>query len=78
MTLDAIKEAIQYLPEEERRKLAGWFKKMEELAWDEDLGRHFSPGGRGHPPLIEIQREASEGKARQLEDGLAQRRNTHS
>jgi hypothetical protein len=32
MTLEAIKEAIQHLPEAERRKLAGWFEGMEEAA----------------------------------------------
>ena len=47
MTLEAIKEAIQHLPEEERRQLAGWFDAMEEAAWDEEMKRDFAPGGNG-------------------------------
>jgi hypothetical protein len=32
LTLETIKEAIKHLPEEERRKLAGWFEGLEEAA----------------------------------------------
>jgi hypothetical protein len=45
MRLDAIKEAIQHLPEEDRWKLAGWFDEMK-AAWDEKLSRDFAPGSR--------------------------------
>ncbi|MGA2878496.1 MAG: hypothetical protein ABSG13_06065 [Bryobacteraceae bacterium] len=78
MTLEAIKEAINHLPEEERRKLAGWFEGMEEAAWDEEMKRDFASGGKGEPLAKEIQREISEGKARPLEEGLAERRRSHS
>ncbi|HTR36220.1 MAG TPA: hypothetical protein VMH80_09975 [Bryobacteraceae bacterium] len=78
MTLDAIKEAIQHLPEEERRQLAGWFGQMEEAAWDQDVQRDFAPGGKGERLLEEIQREISEGKAQPLEEGLAERRHARS
>lgn len=74
MTLENIKEAIKDLPEEERRKLAGWFEEMEEAAWDEDLKRDFSPGGRGERLAKEVQREIYEGNARPLEEGLSKRR----
>ena len=47
MTLDAIKEAIQRLPIEERWKLADWFAEIGESAWDQELKRDFAPGGRG-------------------------------
>jgi hypothetical protein len=66
MTLEAIKEAIPHLPEEEGRKLDGWFEGMEEAAWDEDLKRDSAPGGKGERLAKEIQREISEGKARPL------------
>lgn len=66
-----VQEAIKHLPEDERQKLAGWFEEMEETAWDEDLTRDFSSGGRGERLAKEIQREVSEGKARPLEEGLA-------
>jgi len=77
MTLEAIKEAITHLPEEERRKLAGWFKGME-VAWDEEMKRDFAPGGKGERLAQEIQREVSEGKSRPLEEGLEKRRRSHS
>lgn len=35
MTLEAIKEAIQHLPDEERHELAEWFERMEEAAPEE-------------------------------------------
>jgi hypothetical protein len=74
MTLEAIKEAIQHLPQEERRALAGWFEKMEEVAWDEQLKRDFAAGGKGEKVAREIRREIAEGKARPLEEGLEKRR----
>ena len=78
MTLETIKEAIKHLPEEERRKLVGWFEGLEEAAWDDDLKRDFSPGGRGEQLAKEIQREISVGKATPLDEGLAKRRRSHS
>jgi hypothetical protein len=54
MTVDAIKEAIQHLPEQERWKLAGWFDAMEETAWDEEMKRDFAPGGRGEKLASQI------------------------
>ncbi len=74
MTLEAIKEAIQHLPENERRLLAGWFDAMEEMAWDEDMQRDFAPCGKGELLTKQIQQEISEGNARPLEEGLAKRR----
>jgi hypothetical protein len=74
MTLEAIKEAIKHLPEQERWKLAGWFEEMEETAWDEGIERNFAPGGKGELLAKEIRREISAGKARPLEEGLAKRR----
>ena len=74
MTLKAIKEAIQHLPEEERRQLAGWFERLEEAVWDEEIQRDFAPSAKGEWLAKEIQREISEGKARPLDEGLARRR----
>jgi hypothetical protein len=74
MTLEAIKEAIQHLPENERCQLAGWFDAMEETAWDEYMRRDFAPGGKGERLAKQIQQEISRGTARPLEEGLAKRR----
>ena len=74
MTLQAIKEAIEHLSEEERRKLADWFEDLEEAAWDAEIERDFSLGGRCERLMKEIQQEVSEGKAQPLEEALAKRR----
>jgi hypothetical protein len=63
VTLEAIKEAIKHLPEDERRELVGWFDAMEEAAWDEQMKRDFAPGGKGELLKEEIHREISERKA---------------
>jgi hypothetical protein len=47
MVTDSIKEAIQHLPEAERRELAGWLEEMEEAAWDAEIEHDSAPGGRG-------------------------------
>jgi hypothetical protein len=74
MTLQAIKEAIEHLPEQERRELADWFEAMENAIWDEEIKRDFSPGGRGESLAKEIREEIAQGKATPLEEGLAKRR----
>lgn len=78
MTLDAIKEAIQHLPTEDRRKLADWLDKIEEAAWDEEIKQDFAPGGRGESLANQIRQEIAEGRATPLEDGLAKRRRSPS
>jgi hypothetical protein len=39
MTMEAIQEAIQQLPQADRRKLASWFDELEEKAWDAEMER---------------------------------------
>jgi radical SAM superfamily enzyme YgiQ (UPF0313 family) len=78
MTLEAIKEAIEHLPEDERRKLADWIDEREDAVWDEQIQRDFSSGGRGEELLEEIRQEAAEGKAQPLTEGLATRRKSRS
>ena len=63
MTLQATKEAIEHLPADERRELADWFERMEDVAWDDQIARDFSAGGRGERLLNEVRREAAEGRA---------------
>ena len=57
MTVDAIKAAIEQLSEPERRKLADWFIELEEQAWDAEMKRDFSSGGRGHNLVDKINQE---------------------
>jgi hypothetical protein len=73
MTVDAIKDAIQQLPQEERTYLAAWLNEMEYDEWDKEMAKDFSSGGRGTQFLEEVQREIAEGKSRPMEEGFRQR-----
>jgi hypothetical protein len=73
MTVDAIKDAINQLSDADRKQLAEWFEQLEEQAWDEEIERDFSPGGRGMALLKKLETEIAEGKTQPLEDGWAER-----
>jgi hypothetical protein len=74
MTVEAIKEAIAQLSDADRRQLADWFEELEAQAWDEQIERDFSRGGRGVPLLAELEREINEGKTRPIDEVCAERR----
>jgi hypothetical protein len=57
MTVEAIKSAIQELSEPDRQELASWFEELEERAWDAEMERDFSPGGRGYDLVKRINSE---------------------
>ncbi len=57
MTVEEIKAAIRQLSEPERRSLADWFEQLEEAAWDAQIERDSSPGGRGEHLLRKINGE---------------------
>ena len=78
MMLQAIKEAIEHLPKEDRRKLAAWFEELGNAAWDGQIARDFAPGGRGERLAKEIRQEIAEGKSRPLAEGLAKRHKTRA
>ena len=73
MTLDAIKEAIEQLPQEQQTVLANWLSERDWKSWDEQIERDFSPGGPGTPLLAELEREIAEGKTHPMEEGFARR-----
>jgi hypothetical protein len=77
MTVEAIKAAIEQLSEPERRKLADWFTELEEQAWDAEMERDFSPGGRGHHLVEKINQEIDKAKFAPLEEGLPSRQERH-
>ena len=74
MTIDALKEAIVGLPDEERHSLAAWIIELDYDDWDKEMAKDFSPGGRGAHLVEEIKREIAEGKARPMAEGFAQHR----
>ena len=78
MSVEAIQEAIEELSAADRKKLADWIEDLEEQAWDEEIERDFSPGGRGVPFLKQMKREIAEGKAHPIEEGFAARRKSSS
>jgi hypothetical protein len=61
MTVEALKAEISKLPPDDRRQLADWIADLEEEAWDEEIARDFSPGGRGEALLNEIHEEIANG-----------------
>lgn len=74
MSIDAIKEAITQLPDDERGSLVAWIMEQEYDDWDKEMARDFSPGGRGYHLVDAIDREIEEGKFTSLEQGLESRR----
>ena len=74
MTVEAIKEAIAGLPEEERHSLAVWLNELDYDEWDKEMVKDFSPGGRGYHLVEKVKKDIAEGKARPMEEGSAARR----
>jgi len=73
MTVEAIKAAIEELTEPERQALADWFDELEEQAWDAQMERDFSAGGRGHHLVEKINQEIDKGRFTPLVEGLRSR-----
>ena len=61
MTLAAIKDAIEKLSDEERAALASWLASMEAQAWDAQITKDFSPGGRGMKLMEEVDAQIKQG-----------------
>jgi len=78
MTVEAIKDAIQQLPENERTSLAAWLNELEYDDWDKEMVQDFSPGGCGTKWAEQIRREIAEGESSAMEEGLRHRRGTRS
>ena len=72
MSIDAIKEAISRLPDDERHLLAAWLNELDYDDWDRKMVADFSPGGRGAALVEAIEREVGQGQAPPFEEGLAQ------
>ena len=72
MTVEDIKAAIEQLPEPERLELADWLDAMRNRAWDAEMERDFSSGGRGMRLLEEVEADIREGRVKPLEEFLAE------
>jgi hypothetical protein len=62
MGIEAVKEAIRALPEEERRQLEDWLAEE----WDQEMERDFSPTGQGRVLIERIDAEINAGKFRPI------------
>ena len=76
MKVEAIKEAIAELPAEEKTRLAAWIVRQDLLEWDRQIEQDFSAGGRGMALLEEAEADVRQGRARPLDDVLAEARAT--
>ena len=61
MTVEAIKQAIASLSEQERASLAAWMIEQDYDEWDMQMARDFSPGGRGHQIVDKVNRDIDKG-----------------
>jgi hypothetical protein len=66
MTVDAIKDAITGLPDEDKIALATWlsFQTMDE--WDRQMARDFAPEGRGAHVIEKVKADIHAGKFRPM------------
>lgn len=72
MTVEAIKDAIVHLSEQERKQLADWFEEIEEEAWDREMEKDFAPGGRGAHLLEEVKADIAAGRTKPMSEFLAE------
>ena len=73
MTVEALKEAIAELSEEERAAMASWIVEHEYDEWDKQMVKDFSPGGRFSHLVEEINRQIDEGQFRPMSEGFGER-----
>ena len=62
MSLAEIEKAVDELSPSELSKLAAYIARRDKLAWDEELEKDFSPGGRHEKALEKIDAEIDSGK----------------
>ena len=74
MTVEAIKEAIDHLPDEGKTAVAAWIVEQDMKAWDKQIEEDFSPGGAGMPLLEQVKGDIRTGKFKPFEEGRKPRR----
>ena len=66
MTVDAIKDAITGLPDEDKIALATWLSLQTMDEWDRQRARDFAPGGRGFHVIEKVKADIRAGKFRPM------------
>ena len=62
MTLEAIKEAIEQLPHQEKSALLDWLNERDLREWDAQIEEDFSPGGAGMALLQDVDKRIEQGR----------------
>jgi hypothetical protein len=68
MTLEALKQAIAELPDEEKAALATWLNEQEMDEWDRKMDKDFSPGGRGMRVVDKVKADIRAGKFKPMDE----------
>ena len=63
MSLAEIKNAVAELTPQELTELAAFIQAQDRLAWDREIEEDFSPGGKHHTLLAEIDAAVNTGDA---------------
>ena len=66
MTVDAIKDAMPGLPDEDTEALATWLSLQTMDEWDRQMVRDFAPGGRGVHVIEKVRADSRAGKFRPM------------
>ena len=66
MSLAEIKSAVKELSPGELAELAAFIREQDNLAWDMEIERDFSPGGKHHGALAEIDAAIQAGDVKPL------------
>ena len=74
MTVEAIKDAIQHLPEDERTSLVAWLNDMEYDDWDREMAKDLSSAGWGARWAQQLKEEAAQAENQPIQDGFRKRR----
>ena len=70
MTVEALKEAITDLSDDDKLALAAWLNLQTMDEWDRQMQHDFSPGGRGYHLVDRVKRDIAEGKARPMKEAV--------
>ena len=74
MTVEAIKEAIAGLADEERHSLSVWLTELDYDDWDKQMATDFSPGGRGARLVEKVKANVAAGRFRPVEEFCGERK----
>ena len=76
MNVEAIKDAITSLSEDDRHSLAAWLNENEYDAWDKQMVADFSEGGRRSALVERVKRQVAEGQSRPMQEAFADQPHT--